>query len=112
MQALFLEAGGARMQLIPSLAQALLQSPANELRNQRWLPPPHAATTIPGGDGGDGGDGGGGDVGGGCIITLNSYVSELESPPQLGLSQSRAYVSVVQPGADQYEPCQPSPYES
>jgi len=63
MQALFLEAGGARMQLIPSLAQALLQSPANELRNQRWLNPPHAATTTPGGGGGklggDGGDSGG-----------------------------------------------------
>ena len=64
MQALFLEAGGARMQLIPSLAQALLQSPANELRAQRWLPPPHAATTVPGEDGGDGG-GEGGDGGGG-----------------------------------------------
>ena len=70
MQALFLEAGGARMQIIPWLAQALLQSPANELRNQRWLPPPHAATTTPGGGGGElggeGGDGGGdgGDGGG------------------------------------------------
>ena len=58
-QALFLEASGVRMQFIPSLAQALLQSPANELRTQRWLPPPQAATTSPGGeDGGDGGDGG------------------------------------------------------
>ena len=71
MQALFLEAGGGMvLQLIPSLAQALLQSPANELRNQWWLPPPQAATTGPGGEdggeGGDGGDGGGegGDGGG------------------------------------------------
>ena len=65
MQALFLEAGGARMQLIPSLAQALLQSPANELRAQRWLTPPQAATTIPGEDGGDGGGEGGDGWGGG-----------------------------------------------
>ena len=62
-QALFLEASGARMQFIPSLAQALLQSPANELRTQRWLSPPHAATTIPGEDGGDGGGEGGDGVG-------------------------------------------------
>ena len=57
MQALFLEAGGGMvLQLIPSLAQALLQSPANELRTQWWLPPPQAATTIPGG--GEAGGGG------------------------------------------------------
>ena len=60
MQALFLEAGGGLvLQLKPWLAQALLQSPANELRDQRWLPPPQAATTIPGGGGGElGGEGG------------------------------------------------------
>ena len=74
--------GGMVLQLIPSLTQALLQSPANELRTQR--PSPHAGTTIPGeggngggeGEGGEGGEGGGGegegggeggDVEGGCV---------------------------------------------
>ena len=68
MQALFLEAGGGKaLQLIPWLVpQALLQSPANELRAQRWLAPPQAATTIPGGGGGGelGGEGGKGGEGG------------------------------------------------
>ena len=70
MQALFLEAGGGMvLQLIPWLAQALLHVPANELRAQRWLLPPHAATIVPGGedsgDGGDGGESGGGGEGSG-----------------------------------------------
>ena len=68
MQARFLVAAWGRMlQVMPWLVQALVQSPANALRNQRWLPPPQA-----GGGGGDGGDGGGdggeggeGDGGGG-----------------------------------------------
>ena len=67
MQALFLEAGGGMvLQLMPWLVQALLQSPAYELRAQRWLPPPQAATTIPGGGGGGelGGEGGKGGEGG------------------------------------------------
>ena len=82
MQALFLEAGGARMQLVPSLAQALLQSPANELRTQWWLPPPQAATTIPGEDGGDGGDGGGEGGEGGEGGTLGRFRNPaIPAPP-------------------------------
>ena len=85
---MFCEAGGGMvLQLIPWLVQALLQSPAIELRTQRWLPPPQAATTIPGGElggegdaGGEGGEGGEGGMWGGhgglCGCTLSWQMSQ------------------------------------
>ena len=64
MQAWFFEAAGWRMlQVMPWRVQALVQSPSNALRNQRWLPYPQAGGVGGGGEG-DGG-GGEGDGGGG-----------------------------------------------
>ena len=69
----FFEAAGWDMQVLPSLVQAVLQSPSHALRTQVWLPLPQAggetAGGIHGGSDGDGGVGGGngGGVGGGGV---------------------------------------------
>ena len=48
------------MQVLPSLVQAVLQSPCHALRCQVWLLLPQAGGEIDGGDGGgEGGRGGG-----------------------------------------------------
>jgi len=63
----FSEAAGRYMQVLPSLVQAVLQSPCHALRCQVWLPLPQAGGEIDGGDGGGGDGGGEGGRGGGWL---------------------------------------------
>ena len=53
----FFEAAGWDMQVLPSLVQAVLQSPSHALRTQVWLPLPQAGGETAGGGVGGGGVG-------------------------------------------------------